>query len=119
MPLGALLYMTNHSDSPLPRQPLDVLTTELLEVGASLSQIVGGMIKFEAQHGPVPDAAPIPEVAHFLIRSVLDGVGKHHSKRDIRVAAAIIAESNEAISENIFIVDPKLFDEFESEQSEI
>lgn len=81
---------------------------KLLDCGGVLSQIVGRMVEFQAAGRSAPDAAPIPEVAHSLIRGVLDGVGKRHSKRDIRVTATIIAEATEAMCENIFFVGPEL-----------
>ena len=87
---------------------LDELVTQLLSCGGVLSQIIAGMLEFQAAGRSAPDAAPIPEVAHSLIRGVLDDVRKRHSRRDIRVAATIIAESTDAICENIFFVGPDL-----------
>ena len=91
-----------------PPDPLDELTTQLLEVGAVLSQVVGRMVAFQAAGRAAPDSAPLPEVAQSLVRGVLNEVGLKHSKRDIRVAAAIIDEAEEAIRENIFFVGPEL-----------
>lgn len=70
--------------------------------------MVSGMIAFQAAGRAAPDSPPIPEVAHSLVRGVLDEVGRRHSKRDIRVAAAIIGEAEEAICDNIFVVGPEL-----------
>jgi hypothetical protein len=100
--------MSNQDDRHSPAEPLDELVTQLLECGAVLSQIVGRMVEFQAAGRSAPDAAPIPEIAHSLIRGVLDEVGKQHSKRDIRVAAAIVAQTTEAMGENIFFVGPDL-----------
>jgi hypothetical protein len=77
-------------------------------VGGVLSQIVGRMVGFQAAGRSAPDAASIPEVAQTLVRSVLDEVGRRHSKRDVRVAAAIVSESTHAMCENIFYVGPEL-----------
>ena len=100
--------MSNQQDGPHVPDPIDELVTQLLECGGVLSQIVSRMVEFQAAGRSAPDAAPIPEVAHSLIQGVLDGVRKRHSKRDIRVAATIIAEATEAIGENIFYVGPEL-----------
>jgi hypothetical protein len=100
--------MTDQRESFHSPEPLDELATELLEVGAVLSQIVGRMVEFQAAGRSAPDATPIPEVAHALIKGVLDGVRKQHSKRDIRVAATIVAQATHAITENIFYVGPEL-----------
>ena len=97
--------MSNQHNPHHAPEPLDELVSELLAVGAVLSQMIAGMVEFEASGRSAPDAAPIPEVAHSLIRDVLDGVQKRHSKRDIRVAAKIVAESTHAICEDIFIVN--------------
>ena len=100
--------MTNQSRPTPPPEPLDELTGQLLAVGAVLSQIISGMVRYQAAGRSAPDSAPIPEVAHELIRGVLNEVGKLHSKRDIRVAARIVEEATEAICENIFYVGPEL-----------
>jgi hypothetical protein len=100
--------MTNpHLPAP-PADPVDELITQLLEVGGVLSQIVSRMVEFRACGRSAPDAAPIPEIAHSVIRGVLDGIRKVHSKRDVRVAATIVAECTEAIAENVFFVGPEL-----------
>jgi hypothetical protein len=100
--------MRDKHDGSQPPDPLDTLVTELLECGAVLSQIVGRMVAFQAAGRSAPDAAPIPEVAHSLIRGVLGGVAHHHSKRDMRVSARIIAEATHAMAEDIFFVGPDL-----------
>jgi hypothetical protein len=52
---------------------------------------------------------PRPEVAHSLIRGgVVSGVGKRHSKRDIRAAATIIQQATASISNEIYFVGPEL-----------
>ncbi len=81
---------------------------QLLECGAVLSQLISGMVEFSASGRAAPDAAPIPEIAHSLIRGVLDDVAKRHSKRDIKVAAAIVEEATAAMCNDIFYVGPDL-----------
>jgi hypothetical protein len=100
--------MTDHIDSSPPPDALDDLTTQLLECGGVLSQIISHMVEYQAAGRSAPDAAPIPEVAQSLIRSVLGGVGKRHSKRDIKVAARIVKEATASICEEIFFVEPEL-----------
>jgi hypothetical protein len=100
--------MTEDLDSSKPPDPLDHLVTQLLEIGGVLSQMIGHMVRFQASGRSAPDVAPIPEVAHSLIRSVFDDIGKRHSKRDINVAAAIVREATAAISDDIFYVGPEL-----------
>jgi hypothetical protein len=102
------MFMSDQHESSPPPDPLDRLATALLECGGVLSQIVGRMVEFDAAGRSAPDAAPIPEVAQTLVRSVLDEVGGRHSKRDVRLAAMIVSESTHAICENIFFVGPDL-----------
>jgi hypothetical protein len=91
-----------------PPDALDDLVTQLLECGAILSQIISHMVQFQAAGRSAPDAAPIPEVAHSLIRGVLGGVGKRHSKRDIRAAATIVKQATASIGNEIYFVGPDL-----------
>jgi hypothetical protein len=81
---------------------------QLLEIGGVLLQIIGRMVEFQASGRSGPDAAPIPEMAHALIRDVIGDVRKQHSKRDVRVAARIIEQATDCISENLFFVGPEL-----------
>ena len=103
--------MTNHTDSNQTAGPLDELVTELLGCGAVLSQIVSGMVRFAASGRSTPNLAPIPDVAHSLISDVLADVVKRYSKRDVKIAAAIIRDATETIGEEIFFVDPEFIDE--------
>ncbi len=96
--------MTDQSVVNHPPDALDELVSELLGCGAVLSQIINHMVAFEASGRSEPGLAPIPDVAHGLIRGVLDGLKKHHSKADIRTAAAIVGEVTDAIGEQIFFV---------------
>jgi len=100
--------MTDPLDEPKPPDPLDDLVTELLDCGGVLSQIISHMLSFRAAKRSAPDAAPIPEVAHSVIRGVVDDIHKRHSKRDIKVAARIVKEATDAISEGVFCVGPEL-----------
>jgi hypothetical protein len=106
--LAALGRMTDHLDSFQPPDALDELVTQLLECGAVLSQIISHMVRFQASGRSAPDAVPIPEVAHSLVRGVLENVRKRHSKRDIKVAAAIVQEATAAICDDVFFVGPEL-----------
>jgi hypothetical protein len=100
--------MSDHVESSPPPDALDQLVTQLLESGAVLSQIISHMVEYRTARRSASDAAPIPEVAHSLIRSVLRDVGKRHSKRDIKVAAAIVKQATASIGEEIYFVDPEL-----------
>jgi len=100
--------MHENVDSSHPPDALDQLVTELLDCGGVLSQMISHMVEFQAAGRSAPDAAPIPEVAHSVIRSVLGDVGKRHSKRDIKVAAAIVKQATASICEEIYYVGPEL-----------
>jgi hypothetical protein len=100
--------MSDHMNSSPPPDALDQLVTELLACGAVLSQIISHMLQFQAAGRGAPDAAPIPEVAHSVIRGVLGGVGKRHSKRDIKAAATIVKQATASIGEEIYFVGPEL-----------
>ena len=99
--------MTDQSTSNGARDPLDDLVSELLECGGVLSQIISHMIEFEASGKSAPDAAPIPEVAHSLIRSVIGHVQLRNSRGHIRAAARIVGEVTEAICNEIYFVPPE------------
>lgn len=103
----AIKGMTDHI-SPRPADALDELVTQLLECGGVLSQIITAMVEFQSSGRSAPDAAPIPEVAHTVIRDVLGGVGKRHSKRDVKVAARIVREATEAMCSDLYVVGPEL-----------
>ena len=95
--------MTEHADPTIPEDALDELVFELLGVGAVLSQIVGHMVRSEAAGRSAPDAAPIPEIAHLLLRDVLGDLGKRHPARDLRIASAIVGEATEAICDGVLL----------------
>lgn len=96
--------MEQNRDSSGLDGAIDALVAELLECGAVLSQIVAHMSLWEAGGRTAPDTAPIPVVAHGLIRSALTDVRHQHSRRDLKVAAGIVKETRQAISENLFMV---------------
>jgi hypothetical protein len=102
--------MTTELPSHQPPDALDDLVTNLLECGGVLSQIISGMVEFEASGRSAPGTAPIPEVAHSLIRSVSRPVSHGFSKRDIKVAAKIVDQMTNAICSDIFAVDLDWFD---------
>lgn len=95
--------MTDQEAVPTP-DLLDVLVDQLLACGAPISQMMARMQEAEASGLSSPDAPPIFEVAHKLIRSVVDGLTEHYSDDEIRVASEIVAQATVAICENIFFV---------------
>ncbi|HJS96245.1 MAG TPA: hypothetical protein VJ741_18415 [Solirubrobacteraceae bacterium] len=96
--------MTDQLADSQPRDPLDELVDQLLECGAVLSQIVGQMVRVEAAGLSAPDAAPIPEMAHGLIRDALGDLPGFHPDHDLTTAATIVEQATHAMCENIFIV---------------
>jgi hypothetical protein len=89
---------------------VDELVTQLLQCGAVLSQIISHMVASAQSGRSSPDAAPIPEVAHGLLTSVLGDLRRRHSRRDITVAARIVREATDAIGENMFMVPVEVVD---------
>jgi hypothetical protein len=95
--------MTAHNARPTP-DALDALVAQLLDCGAVLSQMIGSMQEFEASGLSLPDAPPILEIAHSLIRDVVADLPEHHSEAELRLSAEIVEQVATAICENIFIV---------------
>lgn len=85
---------------------LDALVASLLDCGGPLSQIISSMHAFESSGLSSPDAPPVIEVAHSVIRSVLGGVSERYSEQEIRVCAEIVEQVTTAICEEIFLVPP-------------
>jgi hypothetical protein len=85
---------------------LDALIAQLLACGGALSQIIGHMREFEASGLSAPDAPPILDVAHSLIRGVVQDLPERHSDESIRVSAEIVEQVTTAICEEIFFVPP-------------
>jgi hypothetical protein len=97
--------MTAHNARPTP-DALDALVAQLLDCGGALSQMVCSMQEFEASGLSLPDAPPILEVAHSLIRDVVADLPDRHSEAEIRVSAEIVEQVATAICENIFCIPP-------------
>ena len=107
--------MTDHlTPHHFSQDPLDRLVAQLLGCGGVLSQLIQGMIDWEAEHPPPPDAVPIPETAHKLVREVLDEVRKRYSRGQVAMAARIVELATELIANNIFTVSPELMNELEA-----
>jgi hypothetical protein len=85
---------------------LDAVVAQLLNCRGALNQIIGRMQEFEASGVSSPDAPPILEIAHSLIRDVNAGLPERHTDRELQVSVEIIAEVTTAISENILFVPP-------------
>ncbi len=105
----ALKDMNDHV-SPPPPDALDDFVSQLLDCGGVLSQIISSMVEFQSSGRSAPEAAPIPEVAHTLIRSVLEGADSRYSKRDIKVAARLVRETTQLICSELYVVGPELLD---------
>ncbi|HTU31952.1 MAG TPA: hypothetical protein VMF07_21355 [Solirubrobacteraceae bacterium] len=99
--------MTDSTDVP-PPDALDELVKQLLECGGVLSQIIASMVEFQAAGRSAPDSAPIPEVAHTVIRSVLEGFGTRFSKRDLKVSARIVREATQLMCTDLYVLGPEL-----------
>ncbi len=97
--------MTDQKAAPTP-DVLDVLVDQLLACGAPISQMMARMQEFEASGLSSPDAPAVFEVAHSLIRSVVDGLTERYSDDEIRVSSEIVAQATIAMCENIFVVPP-------------
>ena len=97
--------MNNHDASPTA-DALDALVAQLLACGGPLSQMIGRMQEAEASGLSSPDAPPILEVAHSLIREVNAGLPERWTEQEIRASAAIVKEVTTANCENIFFVPP-------------
>jgi hypothetical protein len=95
--------MTDQDAFPTP-DALDVLVAQLLDCGGALSQMIGRMQEFEASGLSSPDAPPILEVTHSLIRDVIAELAGRHTDQELRASAQIVEEVTTAICENIFSV---------------
>jgi hypothetical protein len=97
--------MTDQEASSTP-DVLDVFVDQILACGAPISQMMARMHEHEASGLSSPDAPPAFEVAHSLIRSVVDDLTDRYSDEEIRVASVIVAQATVAICKNIFFVPP-------------
>jgi hypothetical protein len=95
--------MIDSEETPTP-DLLDVLVEQLLACGAPISQMMARMHECEAAGLSSPDAPPIFEVAHSVIRGVVDDLTEHYSDDQIRTASEIVAQATVAMCENIFFV---------------
>jgi hypothetical protein len=102
--LAALMGMTDHLAPLQPGDGLDQLVDQLLNCSGVLSQIVSHMIEVDAAGFSSPDAAPIPEVAHNVVRDAVGETVCRHPEYDIETAARIIEEATNAVCENVFLV---------------
>jgi hypothetical protein len=87
---------------------LDELVSELLVCSGSIHHMISGMIDWEMTYGSPPDAPSLAQNAHTLV----GGAARprlRHSKRDVRVAAAILREITAAVREDIYVVNPDAF----------
>ena len=98
-----LVGMTDQEVAPTP-DLLDTLADQLLACGAPISQMMASMRESEASGLSSPDAPPIFEVAHSLIRSALGDLTDRYSDDEIRISAEVVAQATIAICENIFVV---------------
>lgn len=96
--------MSELTDPSTPDDVLDGFVAELLGAGAVLSQIITQMVRFDAARGENPDAVPIPQAARELLSTVLAGLKPRHSRRDWKVAAAILKEATDTICEEVYFV---------------
>jgi hypothetical protein len=97
--------MTDQEAASIP-DVLDVLVDQLLACGAPISQMMVRMQEYEASGLSSSDAPPAFEVAHSLIRSVVDDLTERYSDDEIRVTSEIVAQATVAICKNIFFVPP-------------
>jgi hypothetical protein len=97
--------MNDHDASPTAGA-LDALVAQLLAIGGPLSQMIGSMQEFDASGLSAPDAPPILDVAHSLIRDVNAKLPEQYTDQEIRVSAEIIEQVTTAICENILIMPP-------------
>lgn len=85
---------------------LDALVTQLIGFGGPMSQMISHMHEAEASGLSSPDAPPILEIAHKLIRDVVDDLADRHTDAEIRTSAEIVEQVTTAICENIFFIPP-------------
>ena len=101
----ALGGMNDQEAAPTP-DVLDVLVDQLLACGAPISQMMARMHEFDAAGLSSPDAPPAFEVAHSVIRDLVDDFTERYSGDEIRIASEIVAQATVAMCNNIFFVPP-------------
>jgi hypothetical protein len=87
---------------------IDELVGELLVCSGSIHHMISGMIDWEMTYGSPPDAPSLAKNAQTLVSGAA-GPRVRQSKRDLRVAAAILREITAAIREDIYVVNPDAF----------
>jgi len=85
---------------------LDALVAQLIACGGPLSQMISHMHEAEASGLSSPDPPPIFEIAHKLIRDVIEDLSDRYTEAEIRTSAEIVDQVTTAICENIFFVPP-------------
>lgn len=92
--------MSDHTETPL-----DDFIIQLLAAGAVLSQMIGHMMKSQAttRRGDL-DTVPIPEIAHKLIREVIQPPMRAFSPTDLRRAAKLVETATDELVEQILFV---------------
>lgn len=96
------MSMDDSSDSSLPRPPLDELVAALIDVGASLSQIVNHMT--DASREPGASEVPVPDVLASVLHDTLGTVQDRHGETTIAAAGRVVADAATVIAEEIFLV---------------
>jgi len=86
------------------RDPLQQLVDELIDVGASLSQIVEHMALSPTGGGGSPDAVPIRIVLGQLLAGVLEPVAAQYGADAVEAAARLVGDAGERIGNEIYLV---------------
>jgi hypothetical protein len=84
----------------------DELAAELLDCGGVLSQMIAGMVAHQASADGSTEYVAIPEAARALLREVLDDVSDRHSADDATIAAQLVGEVTDALTNDVFLVNP-------------
>jgi hypothetical protein len=89
-----------------PPHHLSRYVEELVECGVQLAEILDHMYRYPHS---APDAPPPPEVLRDLVAKTLaPKLGRR--KRDVHTATALLLETSETISQEIFLVNPDFED---------
>jgi hypothetical protein len=86
------------------REPLPRLVDELIQIGGSLSQIVGHMAMSEASGRSASGAPPVGAVLTGLLEDVLAPLSDKHGDEALDAAADIVAAACEQITSEIVLV---------------
>jgi hypothetical protein len=110
--------MTDSPQPTAPRAALNDVLQHLFEFNFVITEMFARMSAFQESGLAAPDAEPIPEVARRLIYDVTHDVAGRYSRRELRLVARMLGETLEAISENLFFVDPEFVEEHLDDESE-